>query len=195
MKPGACLVAATAAMVFAAPAHTQVDCANFYTRAFFKAAKASDVTRCLEEGADPNVQDESGNTSLHFAAASGNSEAVTALTEAGTNPNARNVICMTPLHSAAALWRTEAGLALLEAGANPAARDGDGNLPFDKIPAGVGDVLLLQSGGEVFPSRGNRPGKDIGGSLQAEFYGTLNQAKLDQAHRLLSPNPIPPRVH
>ena len=31
----------------------QIDCANWDTAAFFKAARASDVTRCLEAGADP----------------------------------------------------------------------------------------------------------------------------------------------
>ena len=139
-------------------------------------------------GADLEARDRRGETLLHRAVIEGRAEAVTALLEAGADPNARNVICMTPLHYAAGLWRSEAGAALLKAGADPAARDEDGNLPFDKIPAGVGDVLRIQAAGGVFPGQGN-----IGGPLQTDFYWKLNQAKLKQStYRLRSPNPIPP---
>ena len=77
-------------------------------------------------------------------------------------------------------------MALLAAGADPAARNEDGNFPFDEITAGIGDILRLQAKG-LFP-----PGGEIGGPLQTDFYSKLYQGKFSQAHRLLSPNPIPP---
>ena len=117
MKPINCLVTATVAVALAVPVQAQVDCANWNTRDFFKAAEVSDVIRCLEAGADPNERADGGWTPLHFA---GSAEAVTALLEAGADPMARSLHGGTPLH-----WATtsEVVTALLEAGANLEARD------------------------------------------------------------------------
>ena len=168
------------------PTHAQVDCANWNTSFFFEAAKLTDVTRCLQAGANLETRDGRGETPLYQAVINGTTEAVTALLGAGANPDARNVICMTPLHYAAALWRSGAGMALLAAGADPALRDEDGDFPFDEIPDGVGDILRLQAKGQ-FP-----PGGQIGGPEQTSLYSTLYQGKYSQVRRLLSPNPIPP---
>ena len=86
MKPITCLVAATVAMVLAGPVHAQVDCADWNTAAFFEAAKVSDVTRCLQAGANPKARDKNGNTPLHLAAVRGHAEAVTALFGSGCEP-------------------------------------------------------------------------------------------------------------
>ena len=117
MKPINCLVTATVAVALAVPVQAQVDCANWNTRDFFKAAEVSDVIRCLEAGADPNERTDGGWTPLYFA---GSAEAVTALLEAGADPMARSLHGGTPLH-----WATtsEAVTALLQAGANLEARD------------------------------------------------------------------------
>ena len=117
MKPINCLVTATVAVALAVPVQAQVDCANWNTRDFFKAAEVSDVIRCLEAGADPNERADGGWTPLYFA---GSAEAVTALLEAGADPMARSLHGGTPLH-----WATtnEAVTALLQAGANLEARD------------------------------------------------------------------------
>ena len=91
MKPIHCLVAV---MVIATPVHAQVDCADWDTLAFFEAAEISDVTRCLQAGADPNV--------LPLAAVRGNAGAVMALLGAGANLEARRAEGGgTPLHLAA----------------------------------------------------------------------------------------------
>ena len=117
MKPIACLVGATVAVALAVPVHAQVDCADWDTLAFFEAAAISDVTRCLQAGADPNV--------LPLAAAGGNAGAVMALLEAGANLEARTG-GLTPLHLAASSGGTEAVMALLEAAANLEARRTEG---------------------------------------------------------------------
>ena len=168
------------------PAPALGACANWNTASFFEAAKLSDVTRCLQLGADLETRDGRGETPLYKALKNGTAEAATAMLQAGANPDARNVICMTPLHYAAALWRSGAGMALLAAGADPALRDEDGDFPFDEIPSGIGDILRLQAKG-LFP-----PGGQIGGRLQTDFYSKLYQGKFSQVHRRLSPNPIPP---
>lgn len=118
MKSITCLVAATIAVVFAAPSPAQVDCANWNTEAFFKAAEASDVTRCLQAGAGLEVRDESGRTPLRLAALVGNVEAVTALANAGADPNVQSSFG-TPLFELASDGTVEIVKALLEAGADP----------------------------------------------------------------------------
>ena len=170
----------------AVPAPALGACANWNTASFFEAAKLSDVTRCLQLGADLETRDGRGETPLYQAVINGTAEVVTALLGAGANPDARNVICMTPLHFAATLWRSGAGMALLAAGADPALRNEGGDFPFDEIPGGIGDVLRLQAKGLM------RPGGQIGGRMQTDFYSKLYQGKFSQVHRRLSPNPIPP---
>ena len=169
------------------PSHALGACADWNSRGFFESAKLSDVTRCLQAGANANVRDEIGRTPLYGAVIGGATEVVMALLKAGANPNARDAICMTPLHFAAALWRAEAGTALLAAGADPALRDEDGEFPFDEIPDGVGTALRLRVKGLMRPGGG-----EIGGPLQTRFYSKLYQGKFNQVRRLLSPNPIPP---
>ena len=167
-------------------------CANWNTRAFIAAAKPSDVTRCLQMGMYLEIRDGGGETLLYKAVMIGTAEVVNTLLEAGANPNVRDMICKTPLHWAASSWRSEVGMALLAEGADPTVRDADGNFPFDVVPSGIGDILRLQAEGFVFPSRGNRSGREIGGPLQTSFYSKLYQGKFSQVRRLFSPNPIPP---
>ena len=114
--------AAIVAVALAVPVHAQVDCADWNTAIFFEAAEVSDLTRCLQAGADPNAREGDGQTSLHLAARSGTGEAVTALLEAGADPNARDENGNTPLHLAALFERAEAVTALLDAGADLEAR-------------------------------------------------------------------------
>ena len=121
--------AAIVAVALAVPVHAQVDCADWNTATFFEAAEVSDLTRCLQAGADPNARDKRGWTPLHLAAMSATGEVVTALLEAGANLEARGD-GQTPLHWAAMFGTGEAVTALLEAGADPNARDNDGKLPF-----------------------------------------------------------------
>lgn len=170
----------------AVPAPALGACANWNTTSFFAAANLSDVTHCLQVGADLEMRDGGGWTPLYQATTHGTAEAVTALLQAGANPNARDVGCRTPLHYAAALWRSQAGRALLAGGADPGLREMNGKFPFDQIPAGIGEILRLQAKGLI------RPGGRIGGRQQTEFYSKLYQGKFSQVRRLWSPHPIPP---
>ena len=107
MNPIACLVASTAVLGLAVPLHAQVDCADWSTSAFFEAAEISDVTRCLQAGANPGARYEGGFTPLHVAAATGNAEAIAALADAGANLEAREENGITPLYMAAAFGNAE----------------------------------------------------------------------------------------
>ena len=92
MKPITCLLAFTAALVIATPVYPQVDCTDWNTAAFFEVAEVSDVTRCLQAGANLEGRDGlSGFTPLHYAAQLRTTiEYVTALLAAGADPNARD---------------------------------------------------------------------------------------------------------
>jgi uncharacterized protein len=71
--------------------------------------------------ADPRALTTTGAAPLHFAAASGSSDAVAALLDAGADPNVREPQWgQTPLMFAAASGRTEAVRTLMARGADPA---------------------------------------------------------------------------
>ena len=151
MNPIAYLMTAIVAVALGAcgngektPLHAQADCADWNTEAFYVPATVSDVTRCLEAGADPNARDEWGATPLHYMAQlDGFAEAIEALASAGADLEARNEWGKTPLHTA----RTGEGVtALLEAGANPNARDEGGQTPLHTARTGEGVTALLEAG-------------------------------------------------
>ena len=92
---------------------------NWTKEEFWQQASPSDITRCLDAGADPNARGEYEMTPLHNAAMCGNAETVKALLNAGADPNARSEDDETPLH-----WAGSAEVvgALLDAGADLNAR-------------------------------------------------------------------------
>ena len=160
MKPITCLVTATVLVIVATAAcstGTQVEaeralrdgCADWNTSISFRVAEVSDVTRCLQAGADPNARDESGSTPLHAAAMSATGEAVTALLEAGADPKALDASGTTPLHDAVS---AEVVAALLEAGADMEAGDPHGMTPLDHAArGGRAEVVaaLLEAGADL----------------------------------------------
>lgn len=89
--------------------------------------RAKQVAALLGEGATVTRQDEeTGNTALHFAAASGKADALKLLIQAGGNVNARNQKDRTVLMCAAAEGSSAALKALLAAGADVNAVSKDG---------------------------------------------------------------------
>ena len=54
----------------------------------------------LEHGAEPNIQDENGDTPLHIVALVGNKESIRLLLEHGADPTIKNHLGLTPLVSA-----------------------------------------------------------------------------------------------
>ena len=129
MKPITCLITATVGLALTAPAHAQADCADWNTGAFFEAAEISDVTRCLQAGADLNARTDNRWTALHFAADMHKNPAVIeALLNAGADLSARDANGRTPLHFAAGMDKNTAVIeALLNAGADLNARTGNGS--------------------------------------------------------------------
>ena len=130
MKPIAALCIGCL-MVSAIPV-LAVDCEEWNSGGFFKAATVEDVAGCLQSGADPNVQNEYGFTVLHGAAAFNENPAVIAvLLDAGADLEVRNKNGDTPLHWAAGENENPAVIAaLLDAGADPNVRSKDGIRPL-----------------------------------------------------------------
>lgn len=65
------------------------------------------IVDLLEDGADPNIQEEdTENTPLHYMCRRGNYQAVRFLVEAGAHPNAQNITRRTPLLAACDTRRT-----------------------------------------------------------------------------------------
>jgi len=89
----------------------------------------------LDEGANPNVVDESGNTALILAAETGDVKGIKILAAKGADLNLRNFKGETALRFAVANKRAEAVQTLIDLGANV-------NLPDDK---GVRPLQVAQS--------------------------------------------------
>jgi len=78
------------ALLLAAPLRANAECLDWLYPAFWQAATAAEMTRCLAAGADPNAQEEDGWTPLHLAAEKDSAETVAALLDAGADGGARN---------------------------------------------------------------------------------------------------------
>ena len=121
----------------------RVSCEKWNTATFFKHAGATDVSRCLKEGAEANARNKYDETPLHMAAKfSEKPEVVTTLKKAGADLKARDKKGRTPLHTASVFGKTPAVVAaLIKTGADLNAKDKRGRTPlqfaekFSKTPA------------------------------------------------------------
>ena len=118
------------------------------------------VNAMIAEGANVNVQDQSGWAPLHLAARNGKTEAVNALLAAGAEINARDNGGQTPLHWAADDGTAEAVNALIAAGAEINARDRKGKTPLHQaaLRARAEAVKALLAAGADIHARAERAG-------------------------------------
>ena len=114
----------------------QVDCADWNSEKFFKAATALDVTHCIQAGVDLNVRDGRGYFPLYYAVAYSNPDVLTSLLGAGADPNLRNMEGWTPLHWAVLLNENpDIVTVLLKHKADPYAQDVHGVTPLHILAA------------------------------------------------------------
>ena len=113
-----------------------VDCEQWNTEEYFKAATVESVTTCLNAGADPNVRGKYKIRPLHWASAyTNNPSVIKALVAAGADLQKRTRDGRTLLHLAAQYNENPAiAQALLDAGANPNRRAGRGRRAGDIWP-------------------------------------------------------------
>ena len=170
------------AVVLAGPVHAQADCAGWDTGTFFETARISDVTRCLQSGADPEARYESGSTPLHLAVVLGNAEIVVALATAGANLEARGEGGLTPLHAAALLGKAEVIEALLQAGSNLEAR-GEGGLTPLHLAGNAEIVVALATAGANLEARSEGGLTPLHTARDAAIVAALLQAGADPEAR------------
>ena len=104
------------------PRPEPLDCDDWGTDAFFESATASEVTTCLEAGAETTIRpNQYGIAILHIATAiTDDPEVIAVLVRAGADPDAEmnRPVGMRPLHLAASRGNEEIIEVLLEAGAD-----------------------------------------------------------------------------
>jgi cytohesin len=99
------------------------NCGDVNADSLFFAAGSGDLAEVkrlvIGCGVDPNIQDENGETPLHYAAWEGRLKVVKLLLEHGADPNVQDKDGETPLHLAAWDGHLDVVELLLEHGANP----------------------------------------------------------------------------
>ena len=147
------------------PAHAQ-SCTSWQipedpgtTLYFWKRVSATQVRRCLADGADLRALSQRGSNVLHFAAEGGDAEVAKVLIEAGSNVNAQNKRGVTPIHFAGLADNAEAVKVLIAAGANV-------NVTLDPILAFKGGGTPLHAAMMYSGTYENSiPGQDLSAAL------------------------------
>lgn len=130
MKKILSLTTCVITFAFTFPAYAKWDCKDLYTGLFHYRAKAADIDRCINAGADPNVKNRNGDTPLHGAVTLRRSGAITALIDAGADLNAKDQNGDTPLHIAVLKGTANMVHDLLDAGADTDVINNRGLIPF-----------------------------------------------------------------
>lgn len=144
---------------------------------------AEELTRLVEEGADPNAPMPTGRwRPIHWAAGhEGGLDRLQRLISAGANPNAATHRRYTPLLAAVQADEPEHVRMLLEAGAHPNAREVNGHTPLHVAARSAGvEVIevLLQFGADVTLVRDSWTAVDV-----AEHRGHVGIVELLQKAR------------
>ena len=156
-----------------------IDCADWNSKEYFKAAAAADVTDCIQSGADPKARTKDGETPLHLAWIIESPAIITALLDAGADPKARDTTGSTPLHFAAFQENPALITVLLDAGADPKARDIAGLTPlhaaamFTYNPAVI--TVLLDAGADP-------KARDIAGKTPWDYAKDKEPLKTSEAY-------------
>ena len=164
---------------------------------FWERVSATQVRRCLADGADLRALSQRGSNVLHFAARMGNAEAVKALIEAGSNVNAQNKNGVTPIHFAGLAATAEAVKVLIEAGSNVNAQNKNGVTPihFAGLAATAEAVKVLISAGANVNAQGKRGVTPIhfaakGGNTEAVKVLIAAGANVNATVGSVTPDPI-----
>ncbi len=97
----------------------------------------------LESGANPNLQNDSGRSALHYTSATNLFRASKILLEYNANPNILNTMKKTPLHFAAYFNNLMVVQLLLESGADPNLKDINGKKPLDLVAKAPWNSIYL----------------------------------------------------
>lgn len=118
------------------------------------------IALLLENGWNPNAQNQIGATPLHYAALRKDSGRAVAqiLIENRANPNAITNSGHTPLHLACERYKTELVQILLENGALPSAVDARKNTPLHMLLLTPGRDTIAKEIIEILLAHGARPG-------------------------------------
>nr|XP_002740656.1 PREDICTED: ankyrin repeat domain-containing protein 39-like isoform X1 [Saccoglossus kowalevskii]XP_006823946.1 PREDICTED: ankyrin repeat domain-containing protein 39-like isoform X2 [Saccoglossus kowalevskii] len=117
-----------------------------FERGIWTAAMSGDVEevrKYLDKDGDPNVQDSSGYTALHYASRNGHEEICRLLLDKGADPNLQTKSGVTPLHRAVYCCHVTIVKLLLNNRADPTITDDDGKSPLHKA-AEKGDYVISQ---------------------------------------------------
>ena len=141
------------------------------------------INALLEKGADPNIQNNKGNTPLHYLAFKGNDTLVNTLAqiflEKGADPNIKNNEGNTPLHVAIFKGKSNIVNSLLEKGAEPNIKNNEEKTPLDIAKSrGFAQILVrLQTKESLKHAREVRSPMHKGGKRNKKRNRTIKRKK------------------
>ena len=118
------------------------------------------IKALIESGADPNREDEDGQTPLYWTAKKGHREASDTLIACGAHYDMPDLLGSTPLHCAAQSGHKEVVIVLLKRGADPARPCKEGNTPLHLASkSGHQDIVELIIALGIDPNPANSTGE------------------------------------